>query len=419
VSPSLTTAKSKFAALVAAALGAALWLSVAAGDHRTGGAAYLSAWLYLLSITLGSQVLLWLHNLTGGQWGRAARPTLQAAASLVPLVALAFVPIALEVRTIYHWAAEEGTTTDPILLHKSPWLNVQGFQIRAAVYFALWILGGLYVRAAERRAARASNEAAARRIRVRSAQAIGAYGLSMTFASVDWAMSLDPHWYSAAYGVIFVIGQGLSALAFQTLMTARRSGVELAIAGAPPNKEQDSAAHQSPPHDPSLQHSPHAHADQTHSDDHHATPLQDLGNLLLAFTMLWAYVSFSQFLIIWFGDLPEEVVWYLKRFHGGWQAVAWALLLFHFGLPFFALMRRQTKRDPRAVGAVASGMLLMRAAELVWQVEPEFGPVSVRALAATLGALLLLGGLGFAAFQFMLGRTADGSAANHLAGGAP
>jgi hypothetical protein len=383
-----TSAKSKVAALVAAALGAVLWLGIAVGDRRTGGFAYLTAWLYLLSITLGSQVLLWLHNLTGGQWGRAARPTLRAAAALVPIVALAFIPIALEVRTIYHWAAVEGTTTDPILLHKHPWLNVQGFQIRAAIYFALWVLGGFYVRAAERRAEREGTEESARRVRVRSAQSIGAYGLSMTFASVDWAMSLDAHWFSAAYGVIFVIGQGLSALAFQTLMTARRQAAGDTIAGH------------------------HESAEGEHSvNDHHATPLQDLGNLLLAFTMLWAYTSFSQFLIIWFGDLPEENVWYLKRFHNGWQAAAWALLLFHFAAPFFALMRRQTKRDPKAVGLVASGMVLMRAIEVTWQVAPEFGPVSVRTVAATLGALLLMGGSGFALFEIMLRRRAAEGAA--------
>ena len=390
------TGKSRFAALAVAVLGAALWFGVAYGDRRLGGAAYLAAWLYLLSITLGSQVLLWLHNLTGGQWGRAARPSLEAAASLVPLVGLAFVPIALEVRTIYTWAAVEGVTSDPILLHKRPWLNVQGFQIRAAVYFAIWIVAGFYVRRAERRAEREASEAAARSVRIRSGQAIGLYGLSMTFASVDWGMSLDPHWYSAAYGVIFVIGQGLSALAFQTLVAARSLA---AYRLAHPVDAQ-------------------ASADGEHSvNDHHASPLQDLGNLLLAFTMLWAYVSFSQFLIIWFGDLPEEVVWYLKRFHGGWQIAAWALLLFHFALPFFALMQRQTKRDPRAVGAVASGMILLRAVDLAWHVLPEFGPASVRAVAATLGALLLLGGLGFTLFDVMLRRRADWPTATLVGGG--
>jgi hypothetical protein len=380
-------------------------LGVSVSEHRTGATAYLTAWLFLLSIALGSQSLVWLHNLTGGQWGTAARPTLEAGAALLPLVALAFIPIALEVRSIYHWAAVEGTTTDPILLHKRPWLNVHGFQIRAAAYFAIWILSGLYVRAAERRARREPSEAAWRRARVRSGQSIAVYGLSMTFASVDWAMSLDPHWFSAAYGVIFVIGQMLSALAFQTLVTARglRAPGATGSASALPNKEQDREAHQSSVHDQPPAHGSAAHAEQA-DNDHQATPLQDLGNLLLAFTMLWAYVSFSQFLIIWFGDLPEENVWYLKRFHGGWQVAAWSLLLFHFALPFFALMRRQTKRDPGAVGMVASGMILMRAVEITWQVQPEFGSVDVRMLAATLGALLLLGGIGFALFEIMLRR---------------
>lgn len=408
--------KSRFVALAAALLGAAIWYVASLDDRRLAASAYLAAWLYLLSITLGSQVLLWLHNLTGGAWGRTARPGLEAAASLLPLVGLAFVPIAFEVRTIYVWAALEGVTSDPILVHKRPWLNVEAFRIRAALYFGLWIIAGFLVRRAERRAADDPSESAARRVRVRSGQAIGLYGLSMTFASVDWAMSLNPHWYSAAYGVIFVIGQGLSALAFQTLVAARLSATGLSAglgatggAGALKNRELDSEAHQSLTHHPTSQRQ--AADPHPHDNDHHATPLQDLGNLLLAFTMLWAYVSFSQFLIIWFGDLPEEVVWYLQRLHGGWQVAAWSLLLFHFALPFFALMQRHTKRDPRAVGTVAAGMLAMRSIDLVWHVAPEFGPASLRVVAANLGAILLVGGIGYGLFDALMRRRGAGYSA--------
>ncbi|MEX2026680.1 MAG: hypothetical protein WEH44_05255, partial [Pirellulaceae bacterium] len=258
-----------------------------------------------------------------------------AAASTLPLVGVLFLPIAFGLFHIYEWTDESHMAGDPILAHKQPYLNPTSFFLRAGVYWLIWLALLFFVRLTSRRVYPFGSEAA-RRVRVTSGLGLGLSGLAITFASFDLGMSLEPHWYSTIYGVIFFVGQGLAALAFTIVALVYWPADENAVVVAGP-------------------------------DD-----LHDLGKLLLAFTMFWAYVSFSQFLIIWYGNLPEEVVWYQRRFAHGWQWVAVAIAVFHFILPFLVLLGRDIKRHARPLAVVALWMVVMRWVDTVWQIEPAF-----------------------------------------------
>lgn len=295
--------------------------------------AYLVAWLFWVGISLGSLSLILLHNLTGGAWGDAVRPLLRAAASVLPLMGVLFLPIALAPEHIYHWAEPHAAEHDPILAHKAPYLNAQAFQIRAAIYFGVWLML-LALLAWQARTSVADESRAARRFSRLSGQGLGLHGLAVTFASIDWIMSLEPHWFSTIYGVMIFAGQGLAALAL--VVAASTVGA----CCVPRERAIDVDA------------------------------LHDLGKLLLAFVMLWAYLSFSQFFIIWNGNLPEEVTWYLKRIAGAWLIWTWALVLLHFVAPFALLIGRQWKRIPARLGAVAVLIVMMHWVETVWLVQP-------------------------------------------------
>jgi hypothetical protein len=329
---------------------------------------YLVAWLYWAGLSLGSLALLLLHNLTGGKWGDAIRPILRAAAGGLPLMAILFLPIVLQPQRLYEWADPYHVEHDPILKHKQPYLNVQFFQIRTGIYFTLWLLL-LVLLAWQARVAPPPETPAERRFRRLSGQGLGLHGIAVTFASIDWMMSLEPHWFSTIYGVIVFGSQGLLALAFAIVVasiTARRA--------------------------PQL-------------GDHDIDSLHDLGKLLLGFVMFWAYVEFSQFLIIWYGNLPEEVVWYLKRFENPWYAVALALVFLHFALPFVLLLSRHWKRDPAKLGAVALMVVVMDWVSVLWMIEPavEHGrPSYVPWL--DLGLTALIGGLWWIVFSLALPR---------------
>ncbi|HEX5758768.1 MAG TPA: hypothetical protein VF121_06200 [Thermoanaerobaculia bacterium] len=298
--------------------------------------AWLVGWLYWLGIALGCLAIMMLHHMTRGAWGLVARRLLEAAARTVPLLALLFLPLLFGLRELYSWARPEAAA-DHLLQLKAAYLNVPFFVARAALYCLIWggfafLLSGL-----SRRQDETGDLRLTRRMQLVAAPGIVLYCLAASFASVDWLMSLQPHWFSTIYGVYFLGGQGLSALAFLIV-------VAFFFARREPLGDVLSSGH-----------------------------FHDWGKLLLAFVMLWTYFSFSQFLIVWAGNLPEEVTWYLARTRHGWQWVALALVLFHFALPFVLLLSRDLKRRPRRLALVAGWMLVMRWVDLVWQVQPAFG----------------------------------------------
>jgi hypothetical protein len=346
--------------------GAGLLVSVVAALFEPGQffRSYLLAFVFMVNIPVGCLSISMIHHLTGGYWGLAIRRLLEAGTRTLPWVAAAFVPVALGLPHVFPWARPEAAQ-DHLIHEKQLYLNVPFFLGRAVFYFAVWIgLARALDQASRALAGGADYRRTSRRLRGLSGAGLVLMGLTITFSSVDWAMSLDPHWMSTMWGILFMVGQALAAM---TLVVAL-----VAFVGA------------DTPLAPLLR----------------ATPaLHDLGKLLFAFVMLWAYVSYSQFLIIWSGNLPEEIPWYIHRLHGGWQVLALMLVVFHFALPFLLLLSRGTKRSPRLLGAVAAGLFVMRLFDVYWLVGPELHRGDgILAYLLDAAALVGLGGLWFFAF---------------------
>jgi hypothetical protein len=298
---------------------------------------WLIGFLFCLSLTLGCLALLMVQHLSGGQWGLVSRRVFEAGTRTLPVVALLFVPLLFGLPRIFLWARPEAVQADHILQMKAPYLNVPFFIGRAVVYFAFWIACAWALNKWSADQDRGVGVTKVDSIRFRKVSAPGLLFLvlTVTFASVDWIMSVDPHWFSTIWGLLTVAGYGLTALAFTIVVLATLA--------------------------PGLPGS-HLTARQFH----------DLGKLLLAFVMLWAYLSFSQFLIIWAGNLPEEIPWYIQRVRGGWGVVAILLVVGHFMLPFALLLSRNLKRAAPVLAKVAIFVLAMRLIDLIWLVAPTF-----------------------------------------------
>lgn len=304
---------------------------------------YLWAYCFCLGIALGSLVLALLQTLTGGVWGLILRRYLEAATRTLPLLMVLFLPIALGLPKLYLWADPEAVARDHALQHKAPYLNSTFFLIRAAAYFAIWI-GLASTLGRWSREQDQANPPDDHKLRLLGAWGLMLYGLTITFASVDWIMSLEPHWFSTIFGVLVAVGQILSAMAFATLGVVLLRDVT-PFAG--------------------LVGRPH---------------LRDFGQLLLAFVMVWAYMAISQFLLIWSGNLPSETPYYLRRLQGGWQFVGLSLILLQFALPFLLLLSADVRRDARKLAYVAGLVLALRMVDLFWMVVPARSGSSVSGL---------------------------------------
>jgi hypothetical protein len=297
---------------------------------------YLMAYMLCLAATLGCLALGMVHQLSGGTWGVLLRRPIGAATRVMPIVTILFVPIVLGMYRLYPWTNADLVAHDEILQHKRVYLNVPFFVVRAAIYFAVWNGLSYFLNGWSLEQDRTANPLIARKMQKLSAVGLVAYGLTITFASFDWVMSLEPHWYSTIFGVLILGGQGLTAMAFLIV-------VVVWLSRRPPLDRVVLPAH-----------------------------LHDLGNLLLAFVMLWAYFSFSQYLIIWAGNLPPEIAWYQHRLESSWRALGIALMLFHFAVPFVLLLSRTVKRVPDTIVKVAAFILVVRVADLLWLIAPEF-----------------------------------------------
>jgi hypothetical protein len=296
---------------------------------------WLLGWLFWLGVAVGSLGLAMLNQLTGGLWGQVPRRFHEAAARTIPFMAVLFLPVLVGLTSLYVWARPEVVAGDEVLQAKSGYLNVGFFLVRAVVYFAVW--SGLALAVSRLSELQDETPDRDRGGRLRGLSGVGLVALAgtTTFASIDWGMSLAPHWYSTMYGVLYIIGWTLSALSFTIIVMALLAA--------------------EPPLDRALR----------------PVTVHDLGKLLLAFTMLWAYVNFSQFLIIWSGNTTEETPFYVQRLHGGWNVIAVALVLFHFALPFALLLSRGLKRDARKLALVAGLMLFMQLVDLFWLLGPD------------------------------------------------
>jgi hypothetical protein len=297
---------------------------------------YLLAYMWCLGATLGCLALGMVHQLSGGAWGVLIRRPIGAASRVMPIMTALFLPIALGIRYLYRWSDPRIVAGDESLQHKHLYLNVPFFLGRALLYFVVWNALVYFLNRWSLEQDETADPSLARRMQKLSAGGLLAYGLTITFASFDWLMSLDPHWYSTIFGVLVMGGQGLTALAVLTI-------VLVWLSRRPPLQNVVQPAH-----------------------------FHDLGNLMLAFTMLWAYFSFSQYLIIWSGNLPHEIEWYQHRSFTSWRLVALALVVGHFALPFVLLLSRSVKRRADTILSVAVWMLIARLIELYWLISPEF-----------------------------------------------
>ncbi len=330
--------------------------------------AYLLAYTYWLGLALGCLVIVMLQHLTGGAWGLVLRRLLESATRTLPLLALLFIPLVFGVYDLYQWARPEEVAHSTLLQHKQPYLNVPFFLMRAVIYFVAWLSLAYFLNKWSREQDETGDPRLAGRFRLLSSVGLVAYGLTITFASIDWVMSLEPMWYSTIYGALFGTGQVLSAFAFAiavVILLAARP--ELARLLSPEN-------------------------------------WRDLGNLLLAFVMLWAYLSFSQFLVIWSGNLPEEIPWYVRRLQGGWQVIGMLLIVFHFSLPFVLLLAREVKQHRQALMIVAGLILVMRLVDFFWLIVPAFDRPGLAVHWMDVTAVVGLGGVWLAMFLAQLKR---------------
>src|SRR5580698_1944691 len=321
---------------------------------------YLLAYMDWLGVTLGSMVILMIRHLTGGGWGTVIRRILGAAMRCVPLMTILFVPILFGLSRLYIWARPLDSIADKHLrehlqeITKS-YLSVNGFIVRAAIYFAIWNLLSFFLT----KWSREQDQPPVRdnsRFKVLSGPGIILYAFTVSFAAIDWVMSLDPSWISTIYGLLILIGQLLSAMCFAVV-------VERILVKYKPMSEWLK---------PEFVH--------------------DHGKWMLTFIMVWAYFSFSQWLIIWAGNLPDEITWYMRRLNGGWGFIGLTLVVFQFAVPFVLLLSRPFKRDVRRLVWLATWIMIMRYLDLFWIIEPNFS----KTLSLTLADVVLpvaMGGL--------------------------
>jgi hypothetical protein len=327
---------------------------------------YLFAYAFWIGIALGSMVIVFIHYLSGGGWGAVTRRFLESSTRTFLFLALLFLPILFGMHDLYEWTHPDKVAADQVLKHKSLYLNVPFFIGRAVLYFGIWIGLSFWLNKWSSREDEAGGQPVSERLSFIGGIGLLLYGLTMSFASVDWLMSLEPHWFSTMYGLLVIAGQVLSAFAFVIAIAAIL-----------------------------VQYKPFSGVISP-------THFKDLGNFVLAFVMIWAYLAFSQYLIIWAGNLPEEIPWYLHRLHKGWQYMAILLVVFHFALPFLLLLSRNFKRNPRALVVVAIGILVMRLVDLFWMVAPEFHPNGLNVHYLDFLLPIGLGGIWLALFLWQL-----------------
>ena len=333
--------------------------------------AYLVGFIFWTGITLGSLALLMLQHLTGGAWGVVLRRTLEAATRTLPLMVLLFIPVIIGLTKIYPWTNPEVMHESAALQQKAArYLNPSLFIIRAAGYFVIWSAMALLLNWYSLQQDRIPGRRLRKRMQVISGPGLGLLILSITFASIDWVMSLEPAWSSTIFGLIFVASFSLSALAFAILVMAwlqRREPMNRVV--------QPSHFH-------------------------------DWGNLLLTLVMLWTYFAFSQYLIIWSGNLPEETVWYVVRKHDGWGIIALAIAILQFAFPFLVLLSRAAKKSSSRLARLALLILIMRVIDVIWLIEPTYNRERFHLSWMDVLAPLALGGWWLATFCWQLQKRA-------------
>ncbi|HLX63177.1 MAG TPA: hypothetical protein VKX17_18040 [Planctomycetota bacterium] len=324
---------------------------------------YLFAFCNWTGIALGCMAILLLQYLASGRWGVLLQRIFEAGALTLPLMLLLFFPIAFLSNRIYPWV-NWSNSPEQALRQKAQYLNSTAFILRSAFYFGIWIGIALCLRRWSLAADSGANQASEKMYKL-SGPGLLIYVLTATFAAIDWTMSLEPEWTSTIYGLLVIVGQGLSAMALAVLLVGW-------LARVPPFEEILTAR-----------------------------DFNDFGNLLMVFVLLAAYASLSQFLIIWSGNLPEEAVWYIRRSRGGWQWVVAILAAGQFLIPFLALLSRRIKGAPHSLMPVAILLIVVHVIEWYWLVMPAFERSAIPNV-SDVAAPIALGGFWLAAMVYFL-----------------
>src|SRR6202030_994976 len=333
--------------------------------------AYLLGFMCWLGVALGSMAILMIRHLTGGGWGTVIRRILGAAMRTLPLLAVLFIPVILGIRRLYIWAQPLSNIEDKHLREHleqitQTYLTVNGFVVRAIFYFAVWNVLSFLLSKWSKETDRPGAPDDSGRFKAVSGPGLILYGFTISFAAIDWVMSLDPSWISTIFGLVILIGEVLSAMAFAVV-------VERILFNYKPMSEM-------------------LKPDFVH----------DHGKWLLAFTMVWAYFNFSQWLIIWAGNLPSEITFYLRRLNGGLDYIGLFIVIFHFAIPFGTLLSRPFKRNIRKLVWLAVWLMLMRYLDLFWIIEPNFS-TTFQVTVADIVVPIAIGGFWLAYFFRNLG----------------
>jgi hypothetical protein len=329
--------------------------------------AYLVAYTFWMGVVLGSLALLMVQHLSGGAWGIVLRRPFEAAVRTIPFMAVLFIPIVFGMHSLYEWTHAEVAANDPIVSQKVLYLNTPFFLGRQAFYFVVWGTLGYFLTKWSAEHDRTGDPALVDKMSRLSGGGLVAYFLTVTLAMVDWTMSVNPHWFSTIWGMLYIGGQGLSAFAFGIV-------VLVMLSQAAPLSRVVTAHH-----------------------------FHDLGKLLFAFLMLWAYLQFSQFLIIWSANIPEEIPHYLNRWDNSWKYLSIFIVVGHFIVPYALLLSRDLKKNSRKLFVIATWLLVARVTEYWWHVAPELHRDGLTLSLLDVALPLALGGIFISLFISQLG----------------
>ena len=357
-------------AAVVALVGAVACAILGAANPKQFFFSWLVSFLFFLTLALGGLFFVLIQYASQGGWGIVLRRIGETIFVTLPVMAALFLPVLLGLRDLYSWTVPGAAEHDALLQWKAPYLNVPFFLIRAAVFFAIWsFIALLYYRGSRSQDA-TGDPAVSARLRLLAGPSIIVLALTQTFASFDWIMSLTPHWYSTMFGVYFFAGSFVGFIALLSVVVAAMRGAGL--------------------------------LDTVVTAEH----LHDVGKFLFAFTAFWAYIAFSQFFLMWYGNLPEETIWFKTRMEGSWLQVSLFLMAGHFGAPFFYLMGRTVKRNGTTLAVGGAWVLTMHFVDLYWQVMPTLHPEGFRPSVLDVAALVTVGGCFVAAVSWLMRRQA-------------
>lgn len=297
---------------------------------------YLLAYVFWVGLPLGCSAFLLVHYLTGGKWGVPVKRPLEAGVRTLPLMIALLVPLLFGLGKLFPWMNPAMVAAAPDLQLKRIYLNVPFFLAREIIYFGCWLWIAYRLSHFSAELDRTGDPSYHDRLESMAGWALVVYAMTITFFAVDWVMSLEAHWFSTIFGLIFIVIQVQAAIALGILVAWLLGNYEPTSATITPAR------------------------------------FNDLGNLLLTFVMLWAYLAFSQFLVIWSGDLLADISWYLSRAARGWSVLAAGLIVFYFAVPFFLLLMRDVKRRARVLARLCVVLLLMNFVDVFWMVVPSF-----------------------------------------------